>query len=494
MQSFLYSRRSVYLTTTRAFSKKKKHRGGRRAPPKTQQQASPGPHEPFGLSKQQIIQLKNGIASSHQHFYDDWKYVLLTSNDQHTVDLRKQVRHEFVKEARASSMRNLGLLETTKNMLQGTALYERMEEEGIREDAEEFLAANAVWVYESVAKKCMYEFPSIYTHILDEIFNQQLFQGDKKNYLLESGAISPQLAQVIATRVNALAEGGIKTAVKVRSEASPPNVVGYASRLQLLALQDTNPLPKALSLLHIPGGAIHAYGLPRSSYEKSSVCVHIMIHTHETYTFTQNGKSHSAKLNTPRILTLNGHFDTNETPSESSVRKFREETELAAIEDRNYDLFAHNPEKYKKAYPDGNQMSDNLGIEWQLADIDFLVARTQGWIAMGKDSIQVKDRFCYQPPIGHLNYTKDYSDAMEEENMMPRPFAMALVALFEPVKLVLLCFLIWMSILLNYGYSEDDIEELEWQLLPRSRNQEGGDNERADGETVDAATPDGRES
>ena len=94
--------------------------------------------------------------------------------------------------------------------------------------------------------------------------------------------------------------------------------------------------------------------------------------------------------------------------------------ELAVIEDRKYDLFAHDSTRYNKVYPDGNPLNENLGIKWQLVDIDFLVARTRGWIEIDKDGIQIKDRFCYQPPLGYLNYDKEEAAESIETRMGQR--------------------------------------------------------------------------
>ena len=92
---------------------------------------------------------------------------------------------------------------------------------GIREDTDELLAVNAMWGYESMAKKALYEFPSIYLHLLDEIFNQKLFQSDNKsNYLLALEAISLQLAQTLCTHSTAHAGEGIEMADKVQHPAS----------------------------------------------------------------------------------------------------------------------------------------------------------------------------------------------------------------------------------------------------------------------------------
>jgi hypothetical protein len=146
-----------------------------------------------------------------------------------------------------------------------------------------------------------------------------------------------------------------------------------------------------------------------------------MVHTHETYTFTQkhDGKSTSAKLNTPRILTLNGHFEVKMS-SESNEQAIAHQLELAVIEDRYYNLFAYDSTRYKTVYPDGNPFNDELGIKWQLVDIDFLVAQTCGWIKIDKDSIQIKDHFCYQPPLGYLNYDKDEAAETIETRMGQR--------------------------------------------------------------------------
>jgi hypothetical protein len=333
------------------------------------------------------------------------------------MDVRKELRRMFAEVSRNLSMKHIGLLGTAKNMLTGNALFMRVEEDGFREDTDELLIANAIWCCESMAKKALYDFPAIYSRILDEIFNQNLFRNDEKNYLVESGAISPQLAEALVQQSNALA--GVATNVKVRLEPSPPTVVGYSSRLQQL---DVDVLPKTLSLLHIPAGNVSWSSIPLEYVDTGSVCVHIMFHTHETYTFTQkhDGKSKSAKLNTPRILTLNGHFEVKMPSAESNKQAIAHQVELAVIEDRYYNLFAHDSTRYNTVYPDGNPFNDELGMEWQLVDIDFLVARTRGWIEIDKESIQIKDHFCYQPPLGYLNYDKDEAAETIETRMGQR--------------------------------------------------------------------------
>lgn len=421
------------------------------------------PHKPFGLSKHEITTLKKSIEASHQSFTKDWTHQVLSSTNPHVVDIRKQTRNDFSKVSREISIKQIGLFGTARNMLSGKPLYTRTEQDGIREATDELLIANAVWSYESMAKKALYEFPIVYSRILDEIFNQNLFASDKMNdnYLVESGAISPQLARALAEQSNTLKDGGIATRVKVRTEASSPVIVGYSSRFQTILLHGDNPLPSTLSLLHNPGGGVRFSELPLEYESTTSVCVHVMLHTHETYAFTtrqdEAGKlqksttnsTTTAKLNTPRILTFNGHtdFSFHGVPSKEGEQTFKHEVDLAVMEDRQYDLFAHNPAKYKKVYPDGNPMSDNLGIQWQLVDIDFLVARSQGWVTFDKKTgFQIKERFCYQPPVGYLDYDKEDAEKGQTHDERfrgdrfpwKRIFAKTVVALLEILLLILL--------------------------------------------------------
>ena len=225
------------------------------------------------------------------------------------MDVRKELRRVFAEVSRNLSMKHIGLLGTAKNMLTGNALFTRVEEDGFREDTDELLIANAIWCCESMAKKALYDFPAIYSHILDEIFNQNLFCNDEKNYLVESGAISPQLAQALVQQSNALA--------RCCDECQGPT--GSLSSHGCWIFESSSTARSSGSVVFqrhfhyftFQAEMCHLSRLPLDyDADTGSVCVHIMVHTHETYTFTQHdGKSKSAKLNTPRILTLNGHFE-----------------------------------------------------------------------------------------------------------------------------------------------------------------------------------------
>jgi hypothetical protein len=179
---------------------------------------------------------------------------------------------------------------------------------------------------------------------------------------------------------------------------------------------------------------------------EGSFCVHMMVHTHETYTFARNdGKSESAKTKHSTNPHSQRAFSFARDPSESSIQNLKAEMNLAAIEDRHNDLFAYNPAKYKIAYPDGNALSENFGITWQLVDIDFLVSRSQGWIEMAEQGdIDVIDRFCYQPPVDHLECTEDHGNNVEvHESTLENPMLIALVwhTLSDPLFALLVAYL-----------------------------------------------------
>ena len=95
------------------------------------------PHEPFGLSKQQITQLKRSIETSHQSFFKDWTRNVLTSTNPQVMEVRKDLRQDFAKVGRNMSMKRIGLWGTAKNVLTGNALYARTEEDGVREHTDE---------------------------------------------------------------------------------------------------------------------------------------------------------------------------------------------------------------------------------------------------------------------------------------------------------------------------------------------------------------------
>jgi hypothetical protein len=395
---------------------------------------------PFGLTGESIRRLQRSIEASHREFSEDWGRRLLTSTDDAVVEVRKALREGFVRACREESVRAFGLWATARGVLSGRAAHERTEEEGFREITDELIVASGMWTCETLIKKALYEIPAVYSHVLDETFNRKLFQSSSSsssspninenhssnsNYMLASGAITPQLAKALRLRSDALlTDSGLETSVKVRQEPSPPVLLGYASRLQMALLdgQGRTGLPKELALLHVPGGAVDLRSLPVEHQFRfdsvATVCVHVAIDTHERYTFVEqtSGRNQPVETDTPRVLTLLGHFDIAE-PGEN----LRKEVNLAMFEDQVLGLFTHNPTKYRELYPDGCPLNNNLGIRWQLADIDFLVARTGGWIdadneeeEKGTAAIKVNDRFCYQPPEGLLEF--------DEEDKNTEPF------------------------------------------------------------------------
>jgi hypothetical protein len=147
------------------------------------------PNKPFGLSKDQIFQLKHSIVSSHEKFWNDWQYQLLNGADYPMTEVRKIFRDTVVKECREISTKRKCLLNTAKDMITKAPSYTRAEEDVVLEKLVGLLVANYIWIGESMAKKALYEFPPVYSSILDGIYN--LFQTAE---LLAKGECSFSIA------------------------------------------------------------------------------------------------------------------------------------------------------------------------------------------------------------------------------------------------------------------------------------------------------------